>query len=88
MGEKRNSYRILVGKPEEREQFQDLGVDGKAILKWVLKKWERSVDLVWLITRTRSGLAVGFRKVQEISCLAEKLVICKNDSVSGSYLVG
>jgi hypothetical protein len=32
----RNAYRILVGKPKGRDQFGDLGVDGRIILKWVL----------------------------------------------------
>jgi hypothetical protein len=35
MGEKRNAYRILVGKPKEKE---DLDVGGKIILKWILEK--------------------------------------------------
>jgi hypothetical protein len=28
MGEKRNTYRVLVGKPEERDQWEDLDVRG------------------------------------------------------------
>jgi hypothetical protein len=31
MGEKRNASRILVGIPEERDNLQDMGVDGKII---------------------------------------------------------
>jgi hypothetical protein len=29
MGEMRNAYNILVGKPERRDHSDDLGVDGK-----------------------------------------------------------
>jgi hypothetical protein len=35
----RNTYKILVGKPQEkRDYFGDLGVDGKIVLDWILKK--------------------------------------------------
>jgi hypothetical protein len=33
---KRNAYRILVGKPEERDHFEDQDVGGWIILKWIL----------------------------------------------------
>jgi hypothetical protein len=29
--------RVLVGKSVERDHLEDLGIDGKVILKWVLK---------------------------------------------------
>jgi hypothetical protein len=34
IGEMRNAYKILVGKPEGRDHLEDLSVDGKIILKW------------------------------------------------------
>ena len=34
--EKRNAYRVLVGKPEEKSPPGNLGVDGRIILKWIL----------------------------------------------------
>jgi hypothetical protein len=37
MGEKINSYRLLVGI-HERDHLQDLGVDGRIMLKWIVKK--------------------------------------------------
>jgi hypothetical protein len=38
MGKKRNTYRILVGKPErERVHLENLDVNGR-ILQWSLKK--------------------------------------------------
>jgi hypothetical protein len=44
MGEKRNAYRILVGKPEfKRPLDQDVG--GLIILKWIL---ERQDVVVWI----------------------------------------
>jgi hypothetical protein len=36
MRERRNAYRVLVGKPEGKNSLEDLGVDGTVILKWNL----------------------------------------------------
>jgi hypothetical protein len=39
MGEKRNAYWILVGKPEgERDHCEHQHVDGWTILKWILER--------------------------------------------------
>jgi hypothetical protein len=32
----RNAYSILAGKPEGKNHLEDLGVDGKIILEWIL----------------------------------------------------
>jgi hypothetical protein len=34
-----------VGKPEERDHLENLGVDGRIILKWIFKKWDRGHGL-------------------------------------------
>jgi len=39
IGETRSAYRILVGKPEERDHLEDLGVDGRITLEWILDKF-------------------------------------------------
>jgi hypothetical protein len=38
MGDKRGAYRVLVGKLKEREHLEDPGVDGRIILKCILRK--------------------------------------------------
>jgi hypothetical protein len=38
MGERRNTYGVLVGKLHERDNFEDLDVGGRLILKCGLKK--------------------------------------------------
>jgi hypothetical protein len=38
MGEKRNAYRILVGKPEGKNHWEDQDVCGWTILKWILER--------------------------------------------------
>jgi hypothetical protein len=40
----RNTNTILVGKPERREHSEDLGVNGRTILKWILNKQRGTVD--------------------------------------------
>jgi len=40
MGEERGVYRVLVGKPEGRNQWGDLGVDERIILGWISKRWD------------------------------------------------
>jgi hypothetical protein len=37
MGEMRNAYRILVGKPERRDYLEDIGVNRRVLLEWNLK---------------------------------------------------
>lgn len=37
-GLNRNACRVLVGKPKENAPFEDLGVSGRIILKWILHK--------------------------------------------------
>jgi hypothetical protein len=36
-GEMRNVYRNLVGKAKDTGRLDDLGVDGRVILKWFLR---------------------------------------------------
>jgi len=38
MGDRRDEYRILVGRTEGKRPLEDLGVNGKIILKCVFKK--------------------------------------------------
>ena len=37
MGERRGTYRVLVGKAEGRNQSKDLNVDARIILKWIFE---------------------------------------------------
>jgi hypothetical protein len=36
MEEMKNAYSISVGKPERKNHLEELGVDGKIILEWLL----------------------------------------------------
>ena len=47
-GERRGLYRVLVGKPQERDHLEDPGVDGWIILKWIFKKWDGAMDWIYL----------------------------------------
>jgi hypothetical protein len=47
MGEMRNAYRILVGKPEEKNHWEDQHVGGWIILGWILERWDGG-DVDWI----------------------------------------
>jgi hypothetical protein len=47
MGDRRVAYRVLGGKPDRQSHLEDLGMDGRIILKWILKNWDD-------VARTRS----------------------------------
>jgi hypothetical protein len=37
MGERSNAYKILVGKPQGKNHWEDQAVGGWTILKWILE---------------------------------------------------
>jgi hypothetical protein len=39
MRQMRNAYSILVRKLKRRDHLEDIGVDGRIILEWVLEKY-------------------------------------------------
>jgi len=43
VGEERGLYRVLVGKPEGKNHWGDLGVDGRIILERISRRW--NVDI-------------------------------------------
>jgi hypothetical protein len=57
-GEKRNAYRILVGKPEGKSHWEDQDVGGWTILKWILERYDGMewIGLIWLRIGTSGGL--------------------------------
>jgi hypothetical protein len=53
---RRGVYRVLAGKPEGKNHFEDLGVDGRIILRWILRKFEGAwTGLIWLRIGTGGG---------------------------------
>jgi hypothetical protein len=45
MGEKKNAYMILIGKPEERDHWEDQDAARWKILKWFLEMGWDGLDL-------------------------------------------
>jgi hypothetical protein len=46
MGERRNAYRVLVGKPERRRRLRRPDMDGRTILKWIFEKLGWGMDWI------------------------------------------
>ena len=38
--ERRGIYRGLVGKSEGKNHFEDTGVDGRIMIRWIFRKWD------------------------------------------------
>jgi hypothetical protein len=50
-------YRVLVGRTEGKRSLEDLGVEGRMILKWIFKQWDGQActGLIWLRIGTGGG---------------------------------
>jgi hypothetical protein len=49
---------IGTGNLREKAHLENLGVDGKIILKWLFKKWDGELwtGLIWLRVKTSGGV--------------------------------
>jgi hypothetical protein len=58
LGKITNVYIALMGKPEDNHHLEDLGVDGRILLQWTLKKYYELAwkGLSWLRIKTVGGL--------------------------------
>ena len=54
MGEGRGVHRIIVVKPEGRRPLGDPEADGRAILRWIFRKWE-GVETGWSWLKIGTG---------------------------------
>ena len=65
MGEERGVYRVLLGKPERRNHWGYLGVDGRITLGWISRRWDvctwsvRKVSDLWPGKRNWLTRSVG-----------------------------
>jgi hypothetical protein len=42
MGERRGTYKEFLGKPKINKHVENVNVYGRIILRWIIKKWNRS----------------------------------------------
>jgi hypothetical protein len=54
----RSMYKILVGKPERQRPLGRLGIDGRIILEWIVRKYSGKMwtGCVWLVIETTGRL--------------------------------
>jgi hypothetical protein len=45
VGDRSGAYRILFGKHERRNYLENLGVNGRIILKCIFKTWDEGLEL-------------------------------------------
>jgi hypothetical protein len=38
--EKKNAYRLLMGKPDGKNNYEDQDIGGWIILGWILERWD------------------------------------------------
>jgi hypothetical protein len=57
VGEESGEYRVLVGKPEGKNHWGDLGVDVWIIIGWISRRWDVGIwtGLGWLRIETVGG---------------------------------
>ena len=55
MEEGRGAHKVLVGIPEGKNHWGDRDVDGRIILRWILRKWEGVVGIGWSWLRIGKG---------------------------------
>jgi len=50
-------YRVLEGRTKGRGSLEDLGVDGRIILKWIFQQWDGQAwtGFIWLRIGTGGG---------------------------------
>ena len=80
MGRREVCKGFLWENLKESGHFENLGIDGTIILKWIIKKWEGSIDWIDLAQNRnrRRPLSVQqeisrFHKMRKISWLTEEL---------------
>ena len=57
VGERRGVYKVLMGKTEGKSHLEDLGIDGRIILRLIFQKWNVGVwtGSSWLRLGTGGG---------------------------------
>jgi len=57
MGERRGVYRFWWCNLGERKHFEDPGLDGRIILRWIFRKWDQTARTgsIWLRIGTGGG---------------------------------
>ena len=53
--EGRDVHKVLVGKPEGKRPLGDQDVNGRIILRWILRKREGVVGTGWSLLRIGTG---------------------------------
>jgi hypothetical protein len=93
MAERSSAYRFLVGNSKGQNHKEDLNVDGKIILNWMLEKdWGMWTGFIWPRIDTNVGSfehgneSSGYIKYWEYLTPLRNYSILKKGSLPWSYL--
>jgi hypothetical protein len=57
VGERRDASKFLWGNLGEEYHWEDRSIDGRIILRWIIRKWDGArIGLIWLRIGTYGGL--------------------------------
>jgi len=87
-GDRRDAHGVLDGRPEEKSHLEDLGVDGRKIVKLIFKMW---IDLAHDRDRSQAlvnaVMTIWLHEMWAVTLLAENLLVSE-DGLCCMELVG
>jgi hypothetical protein len=52
---RRGASRVVVGRPNGKNYLEDLGIDGRVLLKWIVQKWDEEAWTGLICRKERTG---------------------------------
>lgn len=66
---KRNAYKVWQGNVQERDHFEELGVDGQITLMWIIGKWDEKIWTVFCGAQDEDKWQAALKKALNLHVL-------------------